>query len=569
MSTATRLALLGFLVAGLTSPAAAHAELQIIHNAADPAAAVVDVYVNGTLTIDDFAFRTATGFLDLPANTDLDIAIAPGTSTSAADALFTQTFNLPDGFHQLIANGVLDPAQFAANPDGVSIAFELLTATAVKAAAAGEVAVRVVHGATDAPTVDVRSDGAILVDDAAYTNITGYLALAPADYVLDITTAAGAAVASFQADLSGAAGAAVTVLASGFLSPADDQNGPAFGLLAVFVDGTTALLPAAPAPARLQVIHNAADPAAAVVDVYVNDALLLDDFAFRTATPFIDVPANTELTVAVAPGTSASAADAVFSQAYTLPAGSTTQLIANGVLDPAQFEANPDGVSTAFQLLVGADAQEAASNPAEVDVRVVHGATDAPTVDVRSGGAILVDDAAYTDVTGYLMLVPAAYTLDITTAAGGAVASFQADLSGAAGAAVTVLASGFLSPANDQNGPAFGLLAVFADGITALLPTGAVAVDDVPEAGAFALGLPAPNPTVGSARVTFSLDAPGRATVAVYDLVGRRVAVLADGTFGADRVEVDLGMAGLAAGTYVLRLDAAAGTRTRTMTVLR
>jgi len=36
---------------------------------------------------------------------------------------------------------------------------------------------------------------------------------------------------------------------------------------------------------RLQVIHNAADPAASVVDVYVNGGLAIDNFEFRKATP--------------------------------------------------------------------------------------------------------------------------------------------------------------------------------------------------------------------------------------------------------------------------------------------
>ncbi|MGE5810619.1 MAG: hypothetical protein ACM339_03900, partial [Ignavibacteria bacterium] len=52
--------------------------------------------------------------------------------------------------------------------------------------------------------------------------------------------------------------------------------------------------------ARLQVIHNAADPAAVSVDIYLNGGLLLNDFEFRTATPFIDAPAGTPINVGVA-----------------------------------------------------------------------------------------------------------------------------------------------------------------------------------------------------------------------------------------------------------------------------
>src|SRR5690606_30325148 len=154
----------------------------------------------------------------------------------------------------------------------------------------------------------------------------------------------------------------------------------------------------------------------------------------------------------------------------------------------------------------------------------------------------------------YWPLVPGVYPLDVTLPNGGpVVASFMADLSGAAGAAITVLASGFLTPAANQNGEAFGLLAVFADGTTALLPSAPVSAGEAPEMGTLRLGAPSPNPLVAAGTVAFSLDAPGRAALALYDALGRRVATLADGTFAADRHEAAVSTQGLAAGVYVLR----------------
>ncbi|MDT8325012.1 MAG: DUF4397 domain-containing protein, partial [Bacteroidota bacterium] len=78
--------------AGLT---AQQARLQVIHNAADPAAASVDIYLNGSILLDDFAFRTATPFVDVPAGVALSIGVAPGNSTGAQDiiATFTPTFD--------------------------------------------------------------------------------------------------------------------------------------------------------------------------------------------------------------------------------------------------------------------------------------------------------------------------------------------------------------------------------------------------------------------------------------------------------------------------------------------
>jgi hypothetical protein len=73
------------------------ARVQVIHNSADAAAAEVDVYINGTLTLDNFKFRTATPFLDLPAGVNINVGIAPATSTSVADTLVSYNYVLADG----------------------------------------------------------------------------------------------------------------------------------------------------------------------------------------------------------------------------------------------------------------------------------------------------------------------------------------------------------------------------------------------------------------------------------------------------------------------------------------
>jgi hypothetical protein len=224
--------------------------------------------------------------------------------------------------------------------------------------------------------------------------------------------------------------------------------------------------------ARAQLIHNAADPAAETVDVYFGDSLAVDDFAFRSATPFIDVPAEVEIDVGIAPGSSSSVADTLASFPVTFAEGQAHTVVANGVLSPGDFADNPDGQDISLTLFADAQARESAASPDSVDVRAVHGATDAPTVDIDAGGTTLFDDVTYGDLSGYLSVAPASVRLEVTP--GGSddvVAAFQADLSGLDGQAATMLASGFLDPSTNQDGPAFGLVAVLADGTVVEFPT--------------------------------------------------------------------------------------------------
>jgi hypothetical protein len=527
------------------------ASIQIIHNAADPAAASVDIYLNGELLLDNFAFRAATPFVSLPAGVDHSIAVAPPSSASVNEALATFTINLaPNSKNIAVANGVLAPSGFAANPDSENTAFTIWLNTTGQTSAINpsKVDVKVVHGSTDAPTVDVLVEGVTtpIVDNAKYGDITNYIEVDPLTYTLVVTPGNdnNTVVKKYTAPLTTAQGAAVVVFASGFLTPSANQNGPAFGLFACLPNGTVIELPEVAATAdsaSIQIIHNAADPLAASVDIYLNGALLLDNFAFRSATPFVTLEAGVDHSIAVAPSTSTSVSDALATFPINLAPNSKNVAIANGVVMPMSFANNPDGESTAFTIWLDTNAQTAATNATKVDVKVVHGSTDAPTVDVLVQGVTtpIVNDAKYGDITPYIEVDPVTYTLVITPGNDNntVVKKYSAPLTTAQGAAAVVFASGFLTPSANQNGPAFGLYACLPNGTVIALP-------DVTTVSANSPSLANVNvyPNPASEFVAINNQSNDMLTAQLFDLSGKLISDLGviDGnmyrTFSLDNI---------------------------------
>ncbi len=442
------------LVMGASTLSAQTARLQVIHNSPSP---TVDVYLNGALTLDDVAFRTATEYLTVPAGVLLNVGVALSTSSSVNDTLVNFPITLVAGeTYVAIANGVVGSTT-------TPFTLNLQNGFLETAANASNVEFRVVHGAPDAPAVDVIARTvATIVSNAAYNDVTGYISVPPAQYYLDVTPAGNSTiVGTFDANLSGLAGGTAVVFASGFLAPAAGQ--PEFGIFAALANGTVVEFTATEV-ARLQVIHNSADP---TVDVYLGSTLLLDDFEYRTATPYIFAPAGEEITIGVALSNSTSVADTLVGFKLTLVNGETYVALASGLVGNA---------TTPFTLNIKTMAREAALNPTDVDFFAVHGSTDAPAVDVSARGvATLVDNASYGDITDYVSVPAAQYYLDVTPAndSNTIVATFDANLSGLGGGSAVVFASGFLAPATGQ--PAFGLFAALADGTVVEFPSAQVA----------------------------------------------------------------------------------------------
>ncbi len=78
-----------------------------------------------------------------------------------------------------------------------------------------------------------------------------------------------------------------------------------------------------------------------------------------------------------------------------------------------------------------------------------------------------------------------------------------------------------------------------------------------------------PNPFVRLTRIAFSLNAPAEVRLAVYDVLGREVAVLTDGLAAAGHHEATFDAAGFPSGTYLWRLEAGHTVETGRLTLLR
>jgi hypothetical protein len=560
------------------------AQVQLIHNSADAAAATVDVYLGDDLALDDVDFRTASAFIDVPAVVGIDLGVAPGNSTSSADIIASFSYNLDaDATYVIVADGIISSTGYMPGNTGAS-AFDLKVYSMGRTAAssATEVDVLVHHGATDAPAVDVVNTtagaNANLVSNAAYGDFAGYLTLPVADYRLEVRPAgATTAVGSYEASLAtlGLGGSAAVVVASGFLDPSMNSNGADFGLWVALPTGG-ALVELPMTMAKVQLIHNSADAAAATVDVYLGNDLALDDVAFRTASAYIDVPAVAGITLSVAPGNSTSVADAIATFNYNLDADMNYVIVADGIISGTGYIPGNAGLS-AFDLKVYPMARMMATNSTDVDALVHHGATDAPTVDVRLSGstaAPLVDDISYGEFDGYIALDGMTdYDIDVTDASGNTViATYELPVSSlpVTGETVTVVASGFLDPSMNSNGEKFGLwVATVQGGNMIELQEKTTNVNRLNGINGLEVSI-APNPVVSNnLRLNTTTQTELNTLVEVVDMQGKIVLQLPQTALVEGEQVHQFNLNNLPNGQYLLRLSAEEQQATLPFTVIK
>ncbi|MCB0563596.1 MAG: DUF4397 domain-containing protein [Phaeodactylibacter sp.] len=507
---------------------------QIIHNSPAAGAEVIDLWANNVVkVVEDLAFQSATGLVYYPTRVPLTFGVAPADSDDPSDILF----NLPDPvtfqdgkYHVVIANGIPGdadtPFELAINSEAILLAPN-----------AQSTVVSVFHGSPNAPAVDVTARDLMLplVDGLAYGEFESLGALPINTYYLEVyPDGSESLVATFESPIPpSSAGISLVGVVSGLLS-----EEPPLDLL--FFTPNGGVIKATPV-SQVQVIHNSPAP---TVDVYANENLLLNDFEFRTATPFVDLPTRTAFDIAVAPDNSSSVADSLRSfKNIVFEDGKKYIVMATGVVGD---------MDAPFGLAVNDMGRTRAESGEGVDLLLYHGATDAPVVDVVAAGVgVLFDDVAYGEYQGYINVPASTYTLNVTPGNDNSnvVRAYDADISGLNGGAATVFASGFLGSEEPED--EFEVWVALADGqtfpLTEIVSTQEVA-DRIP---AFQM---APNPVRTTAQVQYTLSEDTDITIAVQNAGGQTIRSIYLGRQPAGEHSRTLEAGGLPQGMYTYSL---------------
>jgi Secretion system C-terminal sorting domain len=308
--------------------------------------------------------------------------------------------------------------------------------------------------------------------------------------------------------------------------------------------------------ATVQVVHNSADLAAATVDVWANGGTtpLINDFEFRTATSYVAVPGGVDITLTVNLPTSVDSSGSLYSTTVKLNPFSSNLVVAQGLVSTSGYNTSVNA-GTGFLLIPVTGVLESWEVATEVAVAVIHGCTDAPTVDVKIAGVSILGvpgPISYNQLYGYAFPSNEDVILDVTTADGlTTVASFEAPLSLFGGQTINVFASGFLDPSTNSDGPAFGLcVATAAGGDLICLDQVVGLIENESISGVSTY----PNPANDQLTLNFNLKNNNRVSVEVYDILGNKVLAENFGQLSAGQNKKEIQLGGLAAGLYNMNL---------------
>ena len=323
---------------------------------------------------------------------------------------------------------------------------------------AGMAMVRVVHGSSDAPAVDIWANGAVLVENLKFGDASEWINVPPGSYDLEIK-AAGASISDPAAyvvnGLMLEEGEKLSAVAAGLLNSTADSS--KLRVLPVREE----FAPAGSGNAILRVVHASPDAPTVGIDLHNDDPSSpeltnLDRFA-TTAEEGFPLTAGENLQIGIAAGGKTVTAFTT----PELPAGAEILVVATGLVSEKADE--PDG----FALLAIGPTGSLGFVKQNPFVYALHASPNAPSVDLYAGEAKLAAGLGFGNLAGPVQVPPADYTIDFRAAGSDPTSAPAASAqTGAieAGGTYLSIATGFLGGTGQEAFRLVSLQEQFADG---------------------------------------------------------------------------------------------------------
>jgi hypothetical protein len=558
------------------------AKIQIVHNSPDYIIDTVDVWANDVKIANDLVFRKSTLSLTIDSG-DYVITVSKKFSTDSS-ALFSllkvEGFRVDTSKTYLaFISGVVDTSMYASNPNGVDHSLSFVSSEVSRLAATNQIDLSFFNGTPDASQWDLNEIGlpglVKIGDDIAYGSFSPITALASSNSMFNIASAdSSIIVGAYRFNATGLSTKVACIFSSGVMDTISNPNQAALNKFYVVLN-TGAVLPLVLLTRDIQIIHNSADLANDSLDLYINGSLVWDNMAFREATVFLKQKALESGSIAFAPKSSISVADAFNTLTIPVSVDSSTNyyFIASGLTGNG-YEVNPNGKSTAFSISQYKGARKNALIAKNVDLLYFHGVTDLQATTCRAEGQVqfLSKDDTYGGFHGY-----GAHTAqdnlktDLKDAVtGNTLYTGFLNLAAHQGQAGLAFSSGFLN-ANDttnQNGDTLIMFVVWPDGdVDSIAPT-------KPNTGLFENRIVAKNielyPNPADELFAINFDAANRSTmtVTVKDIMGKTIQLSNHKTtLGTNNIVIN--SSDFNAGVYFVTLSTNGESITKKVSVLK
>ena len=259
--------------------------------------------------------------------------------------------------------------------------------------------------------------------------------------------------------------------------------------------------------ANLQIIHNSPYQ---VIDIYVDGEISLTQIPYRSSTG--QVKLSTKSVLGIAP----TGQDMIAELALDLEQSESYVITAFGIVGDNNKPFN----------LLSSSLNLNATNEDNVSIKLMHGVTDAPAVDIYANGSLVFENISYGTYSDYVNVEADNYTIDVKAHGDdNTVASFDAPLNTYGGRSGVVVASGFLAPTKQDS--TFALILATPNGETLQLAPiktdlsiqdeKSIIVSDIYSISNY------PNPFNPVTSINYSLAKGSNIKIVIYDILGNVV----------------------------------------------